>query len=129
MSSPITATARTSWRHWEGSGRRASSHQPSAIRTKSPLGATAATCADERHCPISTGYCALSTRHIVGCLFCWWFLRWFCALAVLALVCIGAAPVAAAPLDLVGSYDPGTPGLNASVVGMDGFGYMGSWAA
>src|SRR3982074_2197281 len=40
------------------------------------------------------------------------------------------APVASAQsLDMVGSYDPGSPGLNASVVGLDGFAYLGSWGS
>lgn len=39
-----------------------------------------------------------------------------------------AAPVAvAAPLDRLGSYDPGTTGFNASAVGLDGMAYLGSW--
>jgi hypothetical protein len=33
----------------------------------------------------------------------------------------------AEPLDVVGSFDPGTPGLNATAVGLDGFAYLGSW--
>jgi hypothetical protein len=31
------------------------------------------------------------------------------------------------PLDLVGAYDPGSPGFNASAVGLDGIAYLGSW--
>src|SRR5256885_14408355 len=48
----------------------------------------------------------------------------------LVLACaVGAlAPVArAAPLDYVGNYDPGSPGFNASAVGLDGIAYLGSW--
>jgi hypothetical protein len=36
-------------------------------------------------------------------------------------------PVAAEPLDVLGSYDPGTPGLNTMVTGLDGIAYLGSW--
>jgi hypothetical protein len=42
---------------------------------------------------------------------------------------IVVSPVAAEPLELVGSYDPGSPGLNASAVGLDGFAYLGSWGS
>src|SRR3954453_11771206 len=48
----------------------------------------------------------------------------------LVLACaVGAlAPVArAAPLDYVGNYDPGSPGFNASAVGLDGIAYLRSW--
>ena len=39
-----------------------------------------------------------------------------------------AAPAAVAdPLDLLGSYDPGSPGFNATAVGLDGIAYLGSW--
>lgn len=31
------------------------------------------------------------------------------------------------PLEPLGFYDPGTPGLNASVAGLDGIAYLGSW--
>jgi hypothetical protein len=34
---------------------------------------------------------------------------------------------AAAPLDVIGAYDPGTSGFNASAVGLDGIAYLGSW--
>src|SRR5260370_32105074 len=40
-----------------------------------------------------------------------------------------APAVAAQSLDVVGSYDPGSPGLNASAVGLDGFAYLGSWGS
>jgi hypothetical protein len=40
---------------------------------------------------------------------------------------LGAATSFAEPLDVVGTADPGTPGLNTMVVGLDGFGYLGSW--
>jgi hypothetical protein len=36
---------------------------------------------------------------------------------------------AAAPLELLGAYDPGTAGLNASAVGLDGIAYLGSWGS
>jgi hypothetical protein len=54
-------------------------------------------------------------------------------LGCLALVCAVAAtgvltPAAsAAPLDLLGSFDPGSTGFNASAVGLDGIAYLGSW--
>jgi hypothetical protein len=34
-----------------------------------------------------------------------------------------------ASLDLVGAYDPGTPGMNASVAALDGTAYLGSWGS
>lgn len=33
----------------------------------------------------------------------------------------------AAPLDVLGNFDPGTAGFNASIVGLDGIAYLGSW--
>jgi hypothetical protein len=48
--------------------------------------------------------------------------------AVLALV-VTVPAVEAESLDLVGSYDPGTAGLNASAVGLDGIAYLGSWGS
>jgi hypothetical protein len=49
-------------------------------------------------------------------------------MAVVALCACG--PLAFAdPLDLVGAYDPGTAGLNASAIGLDGFAYLGSWGS
>lgn len=36
---------------------------------------------------------------------------------------------AAAPLELVGAYDPGTAGFNAMAVGLDGVAYLGSWGS
>ena len=39
-----------------------------------------------------------------------------------------ATPTAFAnPLDLLGAYDPGSPGFNAMAVGLDGIAYLGSW--
>jgi hypothetical protein len=35
--------------------------------------------------------------------------------------------VAAQSVDLVGAYNPGSPGFNATAVGLDGFAYLGSW--
>lgn len=51
------------------------------------------------------------------------------ALAIVALlVGVMAAPNAFAdPLDVVGAFDPGSAGFNASAVGLDGFAYLGSW--
>jgi len=49
------------------------------------------------------------------------------ALAVLALLFSTAASVHAASLDPLGAYDPGSPGLNATAVGLDGIAYLGSW--
>jgi hypothetical protein len=48
-----------------------------------------------------------------------------CVVAILLM----APSVAAQALDVVGSYDPGSPGLNASAVGLDGFAYLGSWGS
>jgi hypothetical protein len=56
----------------------------------------------------------------------------------LALLCRAAIALAlallpvvasAAPLDVIGSADPGSPGLNATAVGSDGFAYLGSWGS
>lgn len=51
----------------------------------------------------------------------------FLFLTAILLVVPGVA--SAAPLDYVSTYDPGTPGLNASVVGLDGVAYLGTWGA
>src|SRR5258707_10494469 len=52
----------------------------------------------------------------------------FAAAMVLLFVCALAAPnVFADPLDVLGSFDPGWPGFNASAVGLDGIAYLGSW--
>jgi hypothetical protein len=46
----------------------------------------------------------------------------------LALSLMFATPTAfASPLDMLGEYDPGSPGFNAMVVGLDGIAYLGSW--
>jgi hypothetical protein len=54
-------------------------------------------------------------------------------LSVLLLVLGGMGWLSARPalanLDVVGAYDPGTPGLNASVVGLDATAYLGSWGS
>ncbi len=52
------------------------------------------------------------------------------AIVALALIFGLAFPsqgVSAAPLDLLGNFDPGSPGYNASAVGLDGIAYLGSW--
>src|SRR5215510_16517904 len=54
------------------------------------------------------------------------YLAWRMASA-LACVLIAAPAVRAESLDPIGGYDPGTPGLNATAVGLDGFAYLGSW--
>src|SRR5437763_9337042 len=54
--------------------------------------------------------------------------RWAWVVAVVALV-VCAPAAAAEPLDLVGAYDPGTGGLNASAIGLDGIAYLGSWGS
>src|SRR5687768_10914188 len=52
---------------------------------------------------------------------------------LVALLLVGAAlfsaPLAQAALEPVGAFDPGTPGLNASVVALDGVAYLGSWGS
>jgi hypothetical protein len=35
----------------------------------------------------------------------------------------------ASSLDVLGGYDPGSPGFNASAVGLDGIAYLGSWGS
>ncbi|MDQ6673029.1 MAG: hypothetical protein M3069_20200 [Chloroflexota bacterium] len=52
----------------------------------------------------------------------------FSAGVVLLLILVLAAPSALAnPLDVLGAYDPGSRGLNAMAVGLDGIAYLGSW--
>src|ERR1700738_5596738 len=49
---------------------------------------------------------------------------WFVVALLLAL----AAPkVFADPLHVLGAFDPGSAGYNASAVGLDGVAYLGSW--
>src|ERR671933_2199631 len=54
-------------------------------------------------------------------------LAWLVALAGV----LGGAPgvAVADPLDVLGAYDPGTAGLNASAVVLDGIAYLGSWGS
>jgi len=40
---------------------------------------------------------------------------------------LSVAAAAADPLDVLGSYDPGSAGYNAMTVGLDGIAYLGSW--
>lgn len=47
--------------------------------------------------------------------------------AVVATFAVAAPAVFADPLDVLGAYDPGTPGFNASAIGLDGVAYLGSW--
>src|SRR5438067_1896446 len=52
------------------------------------------------------------------------------ASVILPLVCalvMGGRVAWADPLDVLGSADPGTPGFNATAVGLDGIAYLGSW--
>src|SRR5258707_3800546 len=52
----------------------------------------------------------------------------FAAAMVLLFVCpLAAPPVAADPLDVLGAFDPGWAGFNASAQGLDGIAYLGSW--
>ena len=48
---------------------------------------------------------------------------------IVALVALAPTSALAAPLDVLGSADPGTPDLNAMAVGLDGFAYLGSWGS
>src|SRR5438105_1763028 len=49
-----------------------------------------------------------------------------CVAAVAALIAQATAAFAD-PLDVLGAYDPGSSGYNASAVGLDGFAYLGTW--
>jgi hypothetical protein len=51
------------------------------------------------------------------------------ALALLIAFFLLPSTASATSLDYVGGYDPGTPGLNASAVGLDGVAYLGSWGS
>jgi hypothetical protein len=52
----------------------------------------------------------------------------FATCLALLLACLWAAPtVFADPLDVLGNFDPGSAGFNASAVGLDGIAYLGSW--
>src|SRR5260370_30947915 len=48
-------------------------------------------------------------------------------MVMLLILEIAAPNVFADPLDVLGSFDPGWPGFNASAVGLDGIAYLGSW--
>jgi hypothetical protein len=56
-------------------------------------------------------------------------LRTFLALLLTALTLAAVTPGSALadPLEVLGSYDPGSAGFNATVVGLDGVAYLGSW--
>ena len=51
------------------------------------------------------------------------------ATCALIITFVLAAHAWAEPLEVIGAYDPGTDGLNASAVGLDGFVYLGSWGS
>src|SRR5437870_1952871 len=53
--------------------------------------------------------------------------RLFVAVALGLLLAASASMAAADPLDLLGIFDQGTAGYNATVVGLDGVAYLGSW--
>lgn len=57
-------------------------------------------------------------------------LKRLAAVVVICLTPVTAHPAGAStPLELVGSYDPGTPGQNASVAALDGVAYLGGTGA
>src|SRR5579859_1824550 len=51
------------------------------------------------------------------------------AIGVLAILgwLVAAPTLFADPLDVLGSFDPGSPGFNASAIGLDSIAYLGSW--
>ena len=53
--------------------------------------------------------------------------RFALPLAVLLIIGLAAPTVLADPLDVLGNFDPGSAGFNASAVGLDGIAYLGSW--
>ncbi len=53
--------------------------------------------------------------------------RFATCLAVLLVLVLAAPTVFADPLDVLGAFDPGSAGFNASAVGLDGIAYLGSW--
>src|SRR2546423_3787398 len=53
--------------------------------------------------------------------------RFAVPLAVLLIIGLAAPSVFADPLDVLGNFDPGSAGFNASAVGLDGIAYLGSW--
>jgi hypothetical protein len=56
---------------------------------------------------------------------------WVWRVLVIGVLAVSVTPmsVAAEALEVTGSVDPGTPGMNAMVVGLDGFAYLGSWGS
>src|SRR5438105_3733580 len=54
-------------------------------------------------------------------------LRIATCLLVLLTLALTAQTAAADPLDVLGAFDPGWAGFNASAVGLDGVAYLGSW--
>ncbi|HET6319918.1 MAG TPA: hypothetical protein VFG86_25955 [Chloroflexota bacterium] len=52
---------------------------------------------------------------------------WLALVCTLAPLAPAATAASAASLDLLGNFDPGSPGFNASAVGLDGIAYLGSW--
>ena len=57
-------------------------------------------------------------------------MRRLCEWMLVVLLFGASAPAAwADSLDVLGAYDPGTAGLNASAVGLDGIAYLGSWGS
>src|SRR6266700_1643929 len=53
--------------------------------------------------------------------------RFAAALGLLLVCALAARNVIADPLDVLGAFDPGWPGFNASAVGLDRIAYLGSW--
>lgn len=49
------------------------------------------------------------------------------SLALLLVLILATQTAFANPLDLLGGYDPGSPGFNAMAVGLDNIAYLGSW--
>src|SRR5216683_6268832 len=48
-------------------------------------------------------------------------------MVMLLILAIAAPNVFADPFDVLGAFDPGWAGFNASAVGLDGIAYLGSW--
>src|SRR5438477_9681463 len=53
--------------------------------------------------------------------------RFAVSVALLLVIALAAPTVFADPLDVLGNFDPGSAGFNASAVGLDGIAYLGSW--
>src|SRR5712692_9486742 len=53
--------------------------------------------------------------------------RFAVSLALLLVTGLAAPSAFADPLDVLGNFDPGWAGFNASAVGLDGIAYLGSW--